>query len=55
MSLLLIQGQHIARYVGREQREVVRVDSWEQEYDYRAFIEELRMNGLPDDIQTQQG
>lgn len=54
MKLVLIQGLVLARYVGRIQKEVVMVSDWDGDFDYKAMVEDLRVNGLPDDIQAQQ-
>lgn len=45
MKLVLIQGDILARYAGRQQCEVARVD-WEQIEDRAALIEDIRVYGI---------
>jgi len=43
MKLVLIQGNAIARYVGRQQELVITTDHWD--FDVPVFIEDLRARG----------
>jgi len=44
-ALVLIQGDHAARYVNGVQESIVEVD-WEAGYEVHAVIEDYRANGL---------
>ena len=46
MKLVLIQGDILAQYIGRQQGPVVRIDWDTDPLDARATIEDFRLNGL---------
>ena len=55
MKLVLIQGTMLAQYEGRQQLQTIRLESWDYDYDMKMFVEEFRVNGVPDDVQAQHG
>lgn len=43
MKLVLIQGNYMANYEGREQRSVIEAHNWD--FDVRAVVETFRTEG----------
>lgn len=48
MKLLLIQGNYIARYSGRQQKEVFIID-WNEDGVNRNYIENVRLGVICDE------
>lgn len=45
MKLLMIQGNHIARYIGRTQEVVLHLEAWEDWPTVKDDLETLRRDG----------
>lgn len=54
MKLVMIQGDVIARYEGRQQCEVVRVPATEHDYSAAEMVEDFRVNGVPKEAERDQ-